>query len=102
MNYVDQAVSEHPQTQDTPNLRVIHTSFGKTIRLERRNPHGFVYVVWYAGATPEALSGAYSEWSKAREAVALYLANNTFQEVTETPVAPVEPPKYKKQYRKEA
>lgn len=72
----------------TPNLREVFTDRG-TIRLERRNPYGFVHVVWYSGPTPEVLSGSYSDFDTARDAVSIYLTANTFDKLQES--APVKP-----------
>jgi hypothetical protein len=83
---------------DIPNERLIHTRYGFDIKLERRDPYGFVYVVWNKGPTPEKISGAFSDWDKARQAVTLYLNNNTFNYVTEEPVV-IEKAGVKKRFR---
>lgn len=87
--YTKQEQSESMVPLGTPNLREIFTDRG-TIRLERRNPYGFVHVVWYAGVTPAPLSGSYSDFDTAREAVSVYLTANTFDKLQdEAPVKPV-------------
>lgn len=82
-------------TRDIPNERVIHTSHGRTFKLLRRDPYGLVIIQWDKGPTPEKISGHYTDFSKARDALMLYINNETFmKEVPE----PIETPtvKYKK------
>ena len=97
MQFVDENLPQEAP-KDTPNLRLIHTRYGFDVKLERRDPYGFVYVVWHKGATPHEISGAYSDWDRARHAVSLYLNNNTFNYVTEEPVN-IEKAQVKKRFR---
>lgn len=99
MQFVDavQNPLEDPN-RDIPNQRVINTKYGVQIKLERRDPYGFIYVVWHDGRTPNALSGAYSDFMLARQAVNNYINSNTFNKVVEE--APViERAQYKKRFR---
>lgn len=85
--------------RDIPNRRVIFLGNGREIKLERRDPYGFVHIVWDAGRVPEALSGTYTDFDQARKALELYVSNNTFEKVSDEPTKKVEPVKYKKAYR---
>lgn len=80
MKFVDQDENRgfSPEVLGPPNLREIHTRYGFTIKLERRDPYGFVHVVWHKGAVPKELEGAYSSFDMARAAVNRYMENNTF------------------------
>lgn len=84
MHFVDEVNANVPM-EATPNLREIFVPGGRIV-LERRNPYGFVHVVWNSGKTPEVLSGAYSDFDTAREAVELYMKSNTFTPISETPI----------------
>jgi hypothetical protein len=72
----DTNVSDFDPTRDIPNERFLHYSDGRSIKLERRNPYGLVYVVWHKGPTPESLSGSYTSFEMARTAVITYCNNN--------------------------
>ena len=102
MQFVDgprQEVAD--EDRDVPNQRVIHTKYGYDVKLERRDPYGFVHVVWPGGNTPELISGAYSNFDLARQAVNNYINTNTFNKIVEE--KPVyEKAVYKKQFREEA
>jgi len=100
MRFVDEVqdqTSTDPE-KDVPNLRLIHTKYGFDIKLERKDPYGFVFVGWPKGSPPSELGGAYSDFDKARLAVANYLANNTFNKAVDEPVQ-IEKAVYKKRYR---
>lgn len=89
MRFVDDnsmILDDKPTAKDIPNVRLIHTKFGETIRLERRDPHGFVYIVWYKGATPDVISGSFTDFVKARQALEIYLNSETFNKIVDTPV----------------
>ena len=82
--------------RDLPsNVRLVHTRFGDKIKIERRDPHHLIYVMWYKGPTPEALSGAYTSFERAREDVLRYLENETINTPVDVPVEKPEPLKYK-------
>lgn len=95
MRFVDDQAIETP-ANDAPNKRYIHTKWGFSILLERRDPYGFVHIVWPKGPTPNSLSGAYSTFEYATIALTQYLNNETFNEVVAEPVEPVKPLKLKK------
>jgi len=89
-------VSKSDPDRDLPsNVRLVYTRFGDKVRLERRDPHHLVYVVWYKGPAPDPLSGSYTSFERAREDVERYLNNETINTVVETPVEKPEPIKYK-------
>ena len=101
MKFVDEfddKNSSDPQ-RDIPNRRLIYLQNGRQLGLERRNPYGFVYVVWDRGAPPTALSGSYTDFTLAQRGLMTYLNNNTFETVSEEPTKAVEPLKYKKAFR---
>jgi hypothetical protein len=101
MRFIDDGVDQAPVVEDAPNQRVIHTRYGFDIKLERRDPYGFVHVVWHKGAVPEPISGAYSDFNLARQAVTNYLDSTGFNQVVEE--KPVfEKAEVKKRFRKEA
>lgn len=97
MQFVDSpAANAYPQiNQDEANVRIVHTRFGFDVRLERRDPYGFVYIAWNKGPTPALISGAYSDFDKARGALNSYLNSDTFNYIVEEPVV-VEPLVYKR------
>ena len=101
MKFVDEFdAAEHTDpTRDIPNVRKFYLDNSRVLELKRKDPYGFVYVVWDNGRTPEELSGAYTSFDAATKALTLWINNNTFTKPSETPVAPVEPLKYKKKYR---
>ena len=101
MRFVDQyddAASQDPE-RDIPNLRIVHLENGRKIRLERKNPYGFVHIGWDNGSTPIALQGAFTDFDQARKALEIFLNNNTFETISEVPTEKVEPLKYKKKFR---
>ena len=79
--------------RDQPNRRVVTTDYGRVFKLERRDPYGFVYVVWDHGFPPEALSGSYTAFDTAMQALTLWINNNPPKEEKAPPL------KYKKAYR---
>lgn len=81
--------------EDVPNQRIVHTRFGLDIKLERRDPYGFVYIVWHKGPTPEKISGAYSDFDKARLALNTYLNEDTINKIVDEPVE-IEKARYKR------
>jgi len=81
--------------RDLPNVRTVNTRFGDTIKLERRDPHHLVHVVWYKGPPPAELEGTYTSFERARDAVTRYLANETINHAVDQPVEKAEPIKYK-------
>ncbi len=87
-------------SKDIPNVRIIHTRYGFDVRLERRDPYGFVHVVWNKGPVPEVISGAYSDFDQARGAVSRYLENETFNKIVDEPVQ-IEKAQYKKRFREQ-
>lgn len=99
MQFVDAVVEDLTDyVRDVPNKRFLHTKHGYDIVLERRDPYGFVYVVWHKGPTPEALSGAYQTFPLAKQDVINYMNNETFNKIVDEPVT-IEPIVYKKQKR---
>lgn len=100
MQFVDQTnvTSDNDPERDVPNQRLIHTRFGFTIKLERRDPYGFVHVVWPKGPVPEIISGAYSDFTLAKQAVNNYIESNTFNKIVEEPPV-LEKAVYKKRFR---
>jgi hypothetical protein len=99
MRFVDdhkeEIIVQNPEDQDGHNRRFVHTKHGFSIKLERRDPYGFVYIVWHSGPTPVAISGAYSDFDTARAAVNNYINTETFNKVVEDKVEKPEL-KYKK------
>lgn len=95
MEFVDEARPQNSIEQFVPNRRTIHTRYGFDVHLERRDPYGFVHVVWNKGPAPAALSGAYSDFDKARLAVTIYLESETFNKVVDAPMN-FEKAKYKR------
>lgn len=101
MRFVDQydeQASVDPE-RDIPNQRIVYLGNGRKIKLERRNPYGFVFIAWDAGATPAAIAGSYTDFDQARKALDIYIDQNTFEEVSEEPTEKVAPLKYKKKFR---
>jgi hypothetical protein len=101
MRFVDQHDDEgfKDPERDIPNRRVVFLGNGREIKLERRDPFGFVYIIWDSGSTPIALQGSYTDFDQARRALEIYINNNTFEDVSDEPTKKVEPIKYKKVYR---
>lgn len=101
MRFVDQYDPEafiDPE-RDIPNKRIVYLGNGRKIKLERRDPFGFVFIAWDAGSPPAELSGSYTDFDQARKALEIYINNNTFEEVSEEPTEKVAPLKYKKKFR---
>lgn len=101
MKFVDQtddAQFQDPE-RDIPNLRVVYLANGRKLRLERKDPFGFVYIGWDKGNPPSHLQGAYTDFDQARQALANYLEQNTFETISEEPTEKVAPLKYKKKFR---
>lgn len=99
MRFVDDSVPDQDTEKDIPNVRFVHTRYGFSVRLERRDPYGLVYVVWNKGPVPDIISGAYSDFDRAREAVTVYLSNNTFNAAVDEPVE-VEKLQFKKRFKR--
>lgn len=101
MKFVDQYDPEAFQDpeRDIPNLRIVHLKNGRKLRLERRDPYGFVYIAWDAGNPPQELQGSYTDFDQARQALTNYLENETFEKISEEPTEKVAPLKYKKKFR---
>lgn len=101
MRFIDQNSEEehYDPERDIPNRRVVWLGNGREIKLERRDPYGFVFIIWDAGKTPDELTGAYTNFDQARTALNLYIHRNTREEVHDEPTEKVEPLKYKKAYR---
>lgn len=101
MKFVDQfsdAEFEDPE-RDIPNLRIVYTKSGRKLKLERKDPFGFVFIGWDAGNPPAELQGAYTDFDMARKALELYISNETFEKISEEPTEKVAPLKYKKKFR---
>lgn len=99
MQFVDDGSELTTFEEPKANERYVHTKYGFSIKLERRDPYGFIYVVWNKGAVPESLSGAYQTYDIAKQAVTNYLDASGFNKVVD------EKPEYdkavyKKNYRK--
>ena len=103
LKFVDQFVENGhvDPTRDMPNVRLLNFSNGQTIRLERKNPYGFISVVWNKGPTPEKLSGIYTTFDYATKAVEIYVNNEMASgvKVVDEPVALAPSLQYKKAYR---
>lgn len=52
--------------ETSENIRNIKIA-GLEIGLERRDPHGFWFITWSSGPTPDALASAYTTTGKAYE-----------------------------------
>lgn len=101
MRFVDQYDPEafiDPE-RDIPNKRIVYLGNGRKIKLERRDPYGFVFIAWDAGNPPAELQGSYTDFDQARKALEIYISNNTFEEVSDEPTEKVAPLKYKKKFR---
>lgn len=101
MKFVDQpedASFQDPE-RDIPNLRIVYLENGRKLRLERKDPFGFVFIGWDHGSAPSELQGAYTDFDQARTALLSYLSNNTFETVSDVPTEKVAPLKYKKKFR---
>jgi hypothetical protein len=98
MRFVDGPVgiSHTDPVKDTPNERLVYTDNGRTFKLLRKDPYGFVYIQWDRGATPDKIAGAFSGYDQARQALMIYLDQETFTEIVAEPVPPPEPIVYKK------
>jgi hypothetical protein len=103
MRFVDQFDDEafNDPEKDIPNRRIYYLGNGREIKLERRDPYGFVFIIWDKGQTPNAISGSYTDFDQARRALEVYVNSETREELSEEPTTKVEPIKYKKAYRKE-
>ena len=91
----DSNVGHSDPSRDMPNIREMHFSSGQTIKLERKDPFGFITVVWNKGAPPDALSGTFTTFDYAQKAVELYVNNETNKSVVEQKVEKAPPYKYK-------
>lgn len=101
MRFVDEVQPiQDPSDKDEPNVRYVHTKHGFSVKLERRDPYGFIYVVWHSGSVPIALQGAYSTYDLARQDVNRYLNLSTFNKVIDEPIV-YDKAKYKKRFRKD-
>lgn len=101
MKFVDQfedGAFQDPE-RDIPNTRIVYLDNGRKLRLERKDPFGFVYIAWDSGSPPAALQGSYTDFDQARRALLVYLDSNTFEKVSEEPTEKVAPLKYKKKFR---
>ncbi len=101
MKFVDQYDDKGftDPSRDQPNKRSIHLDDGRTINLERRDPYGFVHVVWYNGVPPKELQGVYTAFDTATKAVTIWINNNLFAKESPVAVEKVPPIQYKKAYR---
>ena len=101
MKFIDQQDDEafEDPNRDIPNVRLVYTKSGRKLRLERKDPFGFVFIGWDSGNPPEVLQGAYTNFDQARLALETYIANETFEKVSEEPTEKVAPLKYKKKFR---
>lgn len=101
MRFVDQYEDQSFQDpeRDIPNLRIVYLENGRKLRLERKDPYGFVHIGWDKGPAPAELQGAYTDFDQARRVLENYLSNNTFETISEVPTEKVEPVKYKKRFR---
>ena len=85
--------------RDLPNIRLMHFNNGQTIKLERKDPFGFIHVVWNKGAVPDELSGTWTTFDYARRAVEVYINNQTNKSIVESKVEKAPPYKYKQGYQ---
>lgn len=100
MRFVDQFDDTFADPErDVPNTRLVHLDNGRTFKLERKDPYGFVSIVWDKGAVPKEISGIYTNFDLATKALSLYIANNLFAHETAEPVEKVPPLKYKERFR---
>jgi hypothetical protein len=60
--------------KDMPNLRIREVGNNK-IRMERKDPYGFVYLSYERGPLPEELKGSYTSFDEANKAVDVYIRN---------------------------
>lgn len=58
--------------KDMANLRTVGLPDGTEIKLNRLNPYGLIEIN-YPGKTPEPLSGSYTSFEQARNAIKSYL-----------------------------
>ena len=103
MIFVDnQPSASHIDTnRDIPNQRQVYLKNGRVLKLERRDPYGFIHIIWDKGPTPDIISGAYSDWDKAKDALHAYISSETFTKLVDE--APPSPPPLKfKNVKKEA
>ena len=101
MRFIDQFNDEptvDPE-RDVPNVRIVYLGNGRKIKLERRDPYGFVFIFWDKGSAPAELQGSYTDFDRARLALELYINNNTFETTSDVPTEKVVPVKYKKRFR---
>ena len=92
MSFVDQfdnAISgtTFDATRDEPNVRELFLSDSRTVKLERKDPYGFVHIVWNKGAAPGNLESVFTSFSDAKKAIEMYLATETYN--TELVIEPV-------------
>lgn len=99
MRFIDDGSEVTTFEEPKINERLVHTKYGFSIKLERRDPYGFVHVVWHKGAVPEPISGAYSTFDLARQAVVNYIDQSGFNRVVDEKPE-YTPAVYKKRYRK--
>jgi hypothetical protein len=101
MRFIDQTdpTEFHDETRDIPNQRIVYLQGGRQIKLERKDPYGFVFIGWDKGSPPAALQSAFTDFSQARQALDLYISNNTFDETSDEPTTKAPELKYKKKFR---
>lgn len=101
MRFIDEVQDEalEDPNREIPNVRLIYTKSGRKLRLERKDPYGFVYVVWDSGHPPSELQSAYTDFDQARVALENYIASETFEKISDVPTEKVAPLKYKKRFR---
>ena len=101
MKFIDQFNDEgfSDPERDIPNIRLVHLDNGRTLKLERKDPWGFVHIKWDFGTPPEELRGTYTTFDLASKALMLYVNNNLFDKEVSEPVEKAPKLKYKKAYR---
>jgi len=98
MQFVDQYDSKghSDPDRDQPNQRIIHLTDGTDVKLERRDPYGFIHIVWNAGKPPGPLNGVFTTFDQATQVLKSYLSTLYKTEVSETKVEKAPPLQYKK------
>ena len=61
--------------RDLPKDRVIPVDNGSDFHIKQQDPHGFWHISREHGQVPQKLSGAYTSYEKAAQAVKVYMSN---------------------------
>jgi hypothetical protein len=101
LKFVDQFNDEgfSDPERDIPNVREVHLNNGRTFKMERKDPYGFVSIKWDFGNPPETLRGMYTSFDAASKALMLFINNNLLDTVVPDKVEKAPPLPYKKKYR---